>query len=42
MFSRHLDLKKELWDGELWSDGYFVAMIEKGGNREVILSYVAK
>ena len=42
LFRRHPDLKKELWGGELWSDGYFVATIGEGGNREVILSYVAK
>jgi hypothetical protein len=35
MFSRHLDLKKGLCGGELWSDVYFVATIGEGGNREV-------
>jgi hypothetical protein len=42
MFTRHLDLKKGLWCGGLWSDVYFVAMIGERRNREVILRYVAK
>jgi REP element-mobilizing transposase RayT len=35
-------LKKELCSGESWKDGYFVATIREGGNREVIGRYVAK
>ena len=42
LFRRHPELKKELWGGELWSDGYFVATVGEGGNNEVIRAYVAK
>ena len=42
LFRRHPELKKELWGGELWSDGYFVATVGEGGNSEVIRAYVAK
>ena len=42
LFKQHPDLKKELWGGELWSDGYFVATVGEGGNRDVIFNYVAK
>ena len=41
LFERHPDLKKELWGGELWRDGYFVATVGEGGNSKVISAYVA-
>jgi REP element-mobilizing transposase RayT len=42
MFARHPDLREELWGGELWTDGFFVATVGEGGNRDVIREYVAK
>ena len=42
LFKRHPDLRKELWGGELWTDGFFVATVGEGGNRDVIRVYVAK
>jgi REP element-mobilizing transposase RayT len=36
------DLKKEMWGGELWSDGFFVATVGEGGSRNVILDYVER
>jgi len=42
LFKKHADLKEELWGGELWSDGYFVATVGEGGNQEVIREYVSK
>ena len=39
---RHPDLRKELWGGELWTDGFFIATIGEGGNRDVIRAYVAQ
>ena len=42
MFARHPDLKEELWGGELWTDGYYVATVGEGGNRNVIRAYVKK
>ena len=35
-------MKEELWGGELWTDGYYVATIGEGGNRDVIREYVKK
>ena len=40
VFRRHPDVKKELWGGELWTDGFFVATIGEGGNRDVIREYI--
>lgn len=42
MFQRCPDLRELLWGGELWTDGYFVATVGEGGNRNVILDYVAR
>jgi len=42
LFKKHPDLRKELWGGELWTDGFFVATIGEGGNRETIKKYVAQ
>jgi len=42
IFKRHPDIKEQLWGGELWSEGYFVATIGEGGNKDVIRAYVAK
>ena len=42
LFRRYPELRKELWGGELWTDGYFAATVGEGGNRDVIREYVAK
>ena len=42
MFKAYPELRKELWGGELWTDGFFVATVGEGGNRAVIQEYVAK
>src|SRR3989344_3701566 len=41
LFRRHPDLRDELWHGELWTDGFFVATVGEGGNRDIIKQYVA-
>lgn len=33
-------LKKELWGGEFWSDGYYAATVGEGGNWKVVEQYV--
>jgi putative transposase len=33
-------VKKQLWGGELWSDGYFVTTVGKHGDEDVIRNYV--
>ena len=40
LFRRHPELRKELWGCELWTDGFFVATVGEGGNREVIRVYI--
>lgn len=34
------ELKKELWGGEFWTDGYYVATIGEHGNWAVVERYV--
>ena len=40
IFSRHKEVKKELWGGELWSDGYFANTVSKFGDETSISHYV--
>jgi REP element-mobilizing transposase RayT len=40
VFEEHPEVKKQLWGGEFWSDGYFESTVSKYGNEEVISNYV--
>ena len=40
IFAEHLEVKKALWGGELWSDGYFVGTVGKNTNEDTIAEYV--
>jgi putative transposase len=40
IFSKNPEVKKELWVGEFWTDGYFVNTVSKHGNEDVISKYV--
>jgi putative transposase len=40
LFSRHAELREELWGGELWSDGYFVRSIGDEVTADVIRWYI--
>ena len=40
IFLKHPEVKKKLWGGQFWSDGYFVSSVGKSGNEEVITNYV--
>ena len=40
IFAKHPDVKKQLWGGEIWTDGYFVNTVSKYGNEEVIATYL--
>ena len=31
-------LKKELWGGKFWSDGYYVATVGEKGNWDVVIN----
>jgi len=33
-------IKKELWRGEFWTDGYYIATISGRGNKAVIQNYI--
>ena len=40
VFAEHPVLKKDLWGGEFWSDGYYAATVGTGGNWAVVEKYV--
>lgn len=40
IFAEHPEVKKQLWGGEFWSDGYFVSTVGKNTNEKVIQKYV--
>lgn len=40
IFSKNPEVKKQLWGGEFWTDGYFVNTVSKRGNEDVIAKYV--
>ena len=42
VFKHHSEVKKVLWGGEFWSDGYFVSSVGQHGNEKSIQAYVKK
>ena len=40
VFEQCPQVKKKLWGGEFWTDGYYVATVSEHGNEEVIANYV--
>ena len=40
IFSRCPKVKKQLWGGEFWTDGYFASTVGKHGNENMIGRYV--
>jgi putative transposase len=40
IFRIHPDVRKQLWGGEFWSDGYFVNTVSKFGDEDTISQYV--
>jgi len=42
IFRRKPEVKKELWGGEIWTDGYYVGTVGERGNWEVVKEYVRK
>ena len=40
VFLKCPQVKKKLWGGEFWSDGYFTSTVGKHGNEEMIGKYV--
>ena len=42
LFKKFVWLKKELWGGEFWSDGYYVATVGERGNWNIVERYIRK
>ena len=42
VFKEAPEIKKELWGGEFWSDGYYVATVGERANWDIVESYVEK
>lgn len=40
LFKRFPELRKDLWGGEFWSDGYFISTISEKGNWKQVKAYV--
>jgi REP element-mobilizing transposase RayT len=40
IFAKHPEVKKQLWGGEIWTDGYFVNTVSKYGSEEIIKNYL--
>jgi REP element-mobilizing transposase RayT len=40
VFRRCPKVKKQLWGGEMWTEGYYASTVSKHGNEEVISKYV--
>jgi putative transposase len=40
IFKRCPHVKKALWGGEFWTDGYFITSVGKHGNESIIKNYV--
>jgi REP element-mobilizing transposase RayT len=42
MFKRHPEVKRFLWGGEFWTDGYYLNTVGQYGNLSIIENYVKK
>ena len=42
VFKRVPSVKKQLWGGEFWTDGYFISSVGKHGDEDMIANYVKK
>ncbi len=42
IFKKHQEVKRILWGGEFWSDGYFVNTVSKFGDEQTISKYVSE
>jgi len=40
VFKAYPELRKDLWGGEFWTDGYYVATVGERGDWEVVKKYV--
>ena len=42
MFKKFPDIKKQLWGGQFWKDGYYVGTIGEGQTEAIVLEYLKK
>ena len=42
IFRRKPSVKKELWGGEFWTDGYYVATVGERANWDTVEKYIRK
>lgn len=42
LFKQHPELRRELWGGEFWSDGYYAATVGEKGSWKVVEDYIAR
>ena len=42
IFKRKPEIRKELWGGEFWTDGYYVATVGERGDWEAVEKYVER
>ena len=40
IFKQAPEIKKELWGGEFWTDGYYIATVSGRGSKKVIENYI--
>jgi REP element-mobilizing transposase RayT len=40
IFNQVPSVKKQLWGGEFWTDGYFVSTVGEHANEDVIRQYI--
>lgn len=40
LFRRLPELRRELWGGEFWTDGYYVGTVGERGNKAVVEQYI--
>ena len=40
LFKKFPDIKKQLWGGEFWSDGYYIGTVSGRGDKRVIENYI--
>ena len=42
ILKKHEEIKKQLWGGKFWSNGYFISTVGKYGNEAMLKEYVRK
>ena len=40
IFKQHPEIKKELWGGEFWTDGYYAATVSEQGSSATVEKYI--